>query len=203
MKKLIYTAIFAASMALTVASNQASANVIVVIPPINAGGSTGATSSWGIQFTANDYSHLVSFDFTQKGSPFGNNNAGTITLTDITSNTTVDSWDVPHVSGAVPNILSFSGFDDSLKSGDTYQLIYTQTAGTGNNEMTAYTYYTGYYAPYTNADITVTNGIENGVSSTGIWYAFNNITTVPEPSTFAMLGLGGLVLVIRRRRTVT
>ncbi|MEI8019151.1 MAG: PEP-CTERM sorting domain-containing protein [Schlesneria sp.] len=192
-------------MALFVVADQATASVIVG-PTSDVSGTQGGSgnntqgSFWGIQFTANKDSVLVSFDFSQRGSSFGTDRAGSITLNDITSSKTVDTWDVPHITGAVANTLSFSA-NDALHSGDVYQLFYTQTAGVETNEVYAYIYGTG-YAPYYNADITVTNGFENNSTSTGIWYAFNNITTVPEPSTFAMLGLGGLVLAIRRRQSV-
>ena len=201
-----------AAMILTVAGDEASANLIVGPPSAYYTGTVGGNAStppsqpstWGIQFTANKNSHLISFDFNQNGSIYGNLNAGTIALKDVTTSTTVDTWGVPVVPsyGAVANTVSFSGFDDILHSGDVYQLVYTQTAGSYSNEKFAYLYSTGNYTPYTNADITVNNGIENNTTSTGIWYAFSNIQTIPEPSTFAMLGLGTLVLAIRRRRLV-
>ena len=207
MKNLILTALFVASVVLSVVDNKASANVIVGPIPTAIGSIGGASnppqpSTWGLQFTANDYSHLVAFTFTQKGSQFGSNNVGTITLKDVTSNTTVDSWSVPLVPGFAPvaNTLSFSG-EDLLNSGDKYQLLYTQTAGDYSNEVLV-SIGSGNFAPYQNSDISITNGIENGNSSNSIWFAFNNLTTVPEPSTFAMLGLGGLVLAIRRRQAV-
>ena len=207
MKKLICTTVLAASIVLSVVCNNASANLIV--GPTSGynigivGGSVSNTqpSTWGIQFTANQSSNFVSFDFNQKAGLTGSDTAGTINLKDVTSSTTIDTWDVPQISGPVAGTVTFSGFDDSLKSGDIYQLVYTQTAGAYSNEALIAIYST-HYTPYTNADITVTNGIENSTTSTGIWYAFGNLQTVPEPSTFAMLGLGGLVLAIRRRRTI-
>ncbi len=114
LKKLIFTAVFAASVVLSVLDNKASANVIVGPTPTAIGSIGGASnppqpSTWGLQFTANDDSHLVAFTFTQKGSQFGSNNVGTITLKDVTSNTTVDTWSVPLVPGFAPvaNTLSF------------------------------------------------------------------------------------------------
>lgn len=207
MEKWTFTAILAASMILPVVAKNASANVIVGPTPIAVGSIGGGSqppqpSSWGLQFTANDYSHLVAFTFTQKGSQYGSNNVGAITLKDVTSSTIVDTWSVPLVPGYAPvaNTLSFSG-DDLLISGDTYQLLYTQTAGDYSNEVLV-SIGAGNFAPYHNSDISVTNGIENGNSSNSTWFAFNNLTTVPEPSTFAMLGLSGLVLAIRRRHAV-
>ena len=116
-----------AAMILTVAGDEASANLIVGPTSAYYTGTVGGNAStppsqpstWGIQFTANKNSHLISFDFNQNGSIYGNLNAGTIALKDVTTSTTVDTWGVPVVPsyGAVANTVSFSGFDDILHSG--------------------------------------------------------------------------------------
>lgn len=220
MKNLACVATFAV-IVMGLAGATASANLIVG-PTIDVSGSVGGAlsipattnSSWGIAFTVNRNTDLASFDFNQKGTTFGNNNAGTIYLYDTTSApVTVMSWSVPLVPGygAVANTVSFSGFLAHLHAGGTYQLVYQQTAGDYSNEKFAQYYSGSIFASAHNADITLTNGIENKnvvggavttSTSTNIWYAFSNIQTVPEPSTFAMLGLGCLALVIRRRANV-
>lgn len=185
----------------------------------NYGGSAAdrSGSSWGLIFTANRNSSFVGFDFTHKNV---SENGGTINLTDTTTSTIVDSWTVPVYSAGNLHFTS----NDTLHAGDVYQLTYTQTAGSYTDELFAYLNSSGPYPPsyligstynYMNADITVTNGIEKqlqgGVetdlilSSTNFtqWFAFNNLaTSVPEPSSLALNGLGGFCLAIRRRKTV-
>jgi hypothetical protein len=211
-------------------ANKAVADVIVG-PALPFAGSIGGSAnnhdhpeigtgcSWGLQFTANKSSELIGFDFTHAYSIFGNPNSGTISLIDVIRSHAVDQWNVP--ANAVGNLgtLSFTAAD-VLRSGDVYQLIYTQQDGASSDEFFAYlgagsyppSFQTGAIYNYTNQNITLTNGVEitlkNGVenehltSSSGFsqWFAFNNINTVPEPSTFALLGLGGLGLLARTIR---
>ena len=201
-----------ALMGICLLSGTARAEVIAG-PAVGFAGSIGGSmsgttgSSWGLVFQANRDTFLIGFDFKHQNL---STNAGTINLTDTTTSTLVNSWNVP------ANAAGDLHFDshELLHSNDVYQLTYTQTAGPYSDELFAYLNSSGSYPPsyqigstfnYTNADITVTNGVENTglTSSTGFtqWFAFNNLaTSVPEPSSLALVGFGCFCLAVRRRQ---
>jgi hypothetical protein len=72
------------------------------------------------------------------------------------------------------------------------------TGSTGSFDVTGWTQ-TDYETLWTNGNLTV-NGGQTGDFSDNFQVTGSTLTTVPEPSSAALLGLGGLALILRRRK---
>ena len=90
-------------------------------------------------------------------------------------------------------------------SGDDENRTYNNTVDDGTGGVLQSTTHTAnglhYYVfdiSTGSSDVVVTTSAGNHTGLTGV--AFDNVTTVPEPSTTALIGLGGLALILRRRK---
>ena len=118
-----------------------------------------------------------------------NGKPGVLTLTGLTPGETyklrlyVTAWSGPTVT--------FS-FDDTVAP-----TVYAgEDRGAGQNIPSSFDY--TYTLGVADTDLEVSIDADNG-NDTFHWYGFTN-EVVPEPSTTALLGLGGLALILRRRR---
>lgn len=170
----------------------------------------GNDTLWGIQFTALTSATLTGFDYNHRDNNFGDNGLfGTISLNDVTTSTTV--YTSPYGTNQ-PAVISFTGLNIALNSGDVYQLVATSNViSGGNDEVYQYGVLDSppFAYPVSNAHISVTQGVFNnnpGFQEANAWAAFTNITTtaaaVPEPGTYAFLGSLGLTgaALLRRKR---
>jgi hypothetical protein len=154
-------------------------------------------TSWGIQFTALQNSTLTGFDYHHHPDTFGQPFTGTISLKDLTSNTTVYST---NYNTGTPTIIPYTGLNIPLTAGDVYQLVATSSiVSNANDEVFTYSStFGGSFPPFpvANSDISVTQGVFNnnpGFTENNAWAAFGNITTsaaaVPEPTSLALFGM--------------
>jgi len=191
--------------------------MVIGVAPVRAGTIVGPSSFgvvggndtiWGIQFTALDNSTLTSFDFNHNPTTFGNPFSGTVSLNDVTASSTPYSNSYAAFS---PNPILFSGLSVGLVAGHEYQLVATSNVLFGGNDE-VYQYgvlnVPAFSYPVSDADISVTQGVFNmnpGFQESAAWGAFTNITTssVPEPGSLILLGIGALGLVgyVSRRKT--
>jgi hypothetical protein len=98
-------------------------------------------------------------------------------------------------------ILNLAGGTFSIGSAPTIggsdRLNFT-TGSTGSFDVTGWTQ-TDYEALWNSGNLTV-NGGQTGDFSDNFQVTGSTLTTVPEPSSAALLGLGGIALILRRRK---
>ena len=96
----------------------------------------------------------------------------------------------------------YTGFDGSVRVGASFGgSITTQNPTTGDSSHTTPLSRTGLVNGET---VTIKFGLRDGSGGNGKTYTLDNLnlngTVVPEPSSTALLGLGGLALILRRRK---
>jgi hypothetical protein len=149
---------------------------------------TSGVFNWGIRFTALVDGTLDGFDYSTQGA------AGKVDVVNVTTSTNLLSQ--AHVAASLVN---FSGLGINLVANNVYELL-GSAAGGDNGRFGPSAF------PVSNSDISVTTGVFSDIPFAS-WGSFNNIQTtafaaaVPEPSTFAVLGMAGLAIMIGRRRT--
>lgn len=88
-------------------------------------------------------------------------------------------------------------FGASITGGNTYTSNLAQTSGFSKKLLRYDIVFSGVTADST---IAVTLGADTATSNRGIGFAAATLAAVPEPATFALLGLGGLAFLVARRR---
>ena len=116
-----------------------------------------------------------------------------------------------HEIVAFGGFLPFYAFPSTFNSGNTVTMSITcETVGGVNSIMYSANGVNSPWLPFSNSELGVINGTTIGgyfqiqqdpnVPSNSGSALFQNMTVVPEPSAFALMGLGTLALVFRRRR---
>ncbi len=144
-------------------------------------------TNWGIQFDALADSVITGFDVHPQ------DDAGLTEVWNVTDGIRIYS------NGHGPNTGGFSYFNLNiqLEAGKTYQILGFNILPTipGSNGRQVL-----HSMPESNAHISVTHGVFSDQLVAGVWSNFNNIHTVPEPSTYAALASLSLIgLAIYRR----
>lgn len=219
MNKTTYAAIAAATMAAAGSANAA----LLAGDTIGLDFGTGTTAN---NFNAVNYAAVadlnntggaatgVSYASTGDGGFAGNDGAHQVVALAGFDGNHLNDW-VASYQGADTFEFTLSGLDNSL----TYDLTLVvgasndaNVAGTGSNVVSingvAQPGNTPAQSPTANSVVTLTGLTTNGagqliVNHTGgvaSGWSAGTITAVPEPSSSALLGLGGLALIMRRRK---
>ncbi len=204
---LVFTATCSISQAALVAHGVGAAGgALSLDSPVDYSSLTGiSASSDGVSFTY-DITITAALVRTTEATHLGNGENGAFeSFIDAHPFSVSISINPASISGGTVTFDGFTGFTAAAASGgDGFAIDGTEYRVVGGDVTIANN---GYHALSSNLDPGATGGTfaatalattNNGVILSGLSWEFT--TAVPEPSSAALLGLGGLALILRRRK---